>query len=119
MTSVSKSFSASSTAIRTVSISSSVTRVNTGHLQLLDDATVQHADDAIGRVTDGDVVGDDHEGQAGLLVEHPHQLDDLAGLLAVEVAGRLVGPYDRRVVHERARDRDPLALAAGELLGQV
>ncbi len=33
----------------------------------------------------------------------------------VEVAGRLVGQQDRRVVDECARDRDPLLLTAGEL----
>ena len=41
------------------------------------------------------------------------------GVLAVEVAGRLVGPDDRRVVHERARDRDALALTARELVRDV
>ena len=35
----------------------------------------------------------------------------------VEVAGRLVGDEDERVVHERARERHALLLAAGELLG--
>ena len=33
----------------------------------------------------------------------------------VEVAGRLVGQHDRRVVGERARDGDALLLAAREL----
>ena len=33
----------------------------------------------------------------------------------IEVCRRLVGQYQRRTVHERARDRDALALAAGEL----
>ena len=38
----------------------------------------------------------------------------LAGL-RVEIAGRLVGEHERGAVHERARDRDALALAAREL----
>ena len=41
------------------------------------------------------------------------------GRLGVEVAGRLVGQQQRRVVDERARDRDALLLAAGELVGEV
>ena len=35
----------------------------------------------------------------------------------VEVAGGLVGDQDHRPVDERAGDRDPLLLAAGELVG--
>ena len=42
----------------------------------------------------------------------------LAGL-RVEVAGRLVREHEARAVHERARDRDALALAARELRRQV
>ena len=41
------------------------------------------------------------------------------GRLGVEVAGRLVGQQQRRVVDERARDRDALLLAARELIGVV
>ena len=48
-----------------------------------------------------------------------HQRDDLGRVLAVEVAGRLVGPDDRRVVDERARDRHALPLTAGQLVRQV
>ncbi len=32
-----------------------------------------------------------------------------------EIAGRLVGQHDRRIVRQRARQRDPLLLAAGQL----
>ena len=38
---------------------------------------------------------------------------------AVEVAGGLVGKEERRPRDERARDRDALALAAGQLVGAV
>ena len=50
------------------------------------------------------------------LAEHPHDL--LAGG-AVEVAGGLVGQEDAGLVDQRPRDRDPLALAARELVGAV
>ena len=42
-----------------------------------------------------------------------HHLDARAG---VEVAGRLVGQQDRRVVDERPRDGHALLLAAGQLV---
>ena len=45
------------------------------------------------------------------------QRDDLPRALAVEVRRRLVGEDQLRLPGERAGDRDPLALAAGELLG--
>ena len=38
-------------------------------------------------------------------------------VVGVEVAGGLVGDEDHRPVDEGARDRDPLLLAAGELVG--
>src|SRR5690606_40456100 len=43
------------------------------------------------------------------------QRQDLGARLAVEVPRRLVGQHDGRVVYERARQRHPLPLAAGEL----
>ena len=66
-------------------------------------------------VGDVGLVGDEHDGVARLVeaLEERHDLD--AGL-RVEVAGGLVGEQDRRIVHQRARDGDALALAAGELV---
>ena len=43
-------------------------------------------------------------------------LENLLRALAVEAAGRLVGEDERRIVGERAGDRDALALAARELV---
>src|SRR6187551_808346 len=106
--------STSSTSVRSVSTSSSVTREYMRHLQLLllDDDAVEHADDPVGLAPHGDVVGDDEEAEPPLDVQPAHQRDDLLRVLGVEVAGRLVRPDDRWVVDERAGDRDPLALAA-------
>ncbi len=63
------------------------------------------------------VGGDEHRG-AGAVdpVEQPHDVDRGLG---IEVAGRLVGEQQRRVVDERPRDRDALLLPAGELVGHV
>ena len=64
------------------------------------------------------VVGGHQHGRAGPVdpVEQPHDVD---ARLGIEVAGRLVGQQQRRMVDERARDRDALLLAAGELVGVV
>jgi hypothetical protein len=43
------------------------------------------------------------------------QVQYLAGILRIQVAGRLVGEHELRMAHERARDRDALQLPAGEL----
>src|SRR4029079_18069198 len=106
--------STSSTSVRSVSTSSSVTREYMRHLQLLllDDDAVEHADDPVGLAPHGDVVGDDEEDAPPLDVQPAHQRDDLLRVLGVEVAGRLVRPDDRGVVDERAGDRDPLGLRA-------
>ena len=69
----------------------------------------------------GDVglVRDQHDGQPALVVqplEDPHHLDARA---RVEVAGRLVGEQQRRVVDQRAGDGDALLLAARQLVRMV
>ena len=51
-------------------------------------------------------VGHDHQGEPALVAQAMEQLDDLVLALAVEVAGRLVGQEQARVVGERPRDRD-------------
>ena len=63
------------------------------------------------------VGGDDHRRPGA--VDAVEQLHDPDRGLGVEVAGRLVGQQQRRVVDERARDRHALLLAAGELVGEV
>ena len=45
--------------------------------------------------------------------------EDLLRRRAVEVAGRLVGDDQRRIGDQRARDRDALLLAAGQLVRVV
>ena len=62
--------------------------------------------------------GDEDDGVAGLM-KPLEQRHDLEAGLGLEVAGRLVGQQDRRVVHERARDGDALALSARQLVGPM
>ena len=50
-----------------------------------------------------------------LLQDHPH----IGTCDAVEIAGRLVRQDQERVVGERSRYRDPLALPTGELPRQL
>ncbi len=59
-------------------------------------------------------MGDDNDG-VPLLVERIEKAENLLACLAVEVSRGLVRKDERRVVHERPRDRDPLALSAGKL----
>src|SRR4029077_12776213 len=52
-------------------------------------------------------------------VDLQQQLDDFPGGRRVEVPGRLIGEKDSRIVDQRPRDRDPLLLAAGQLIGEL
>ena len=72
----------------------------------------QHA--ATHRVHDLLVVRGHQHGRAQL-VDLDQELDDLPAGDGVEVAGRLVGDEDRRIVDERAGDGGPLLLAARQL----
>src|SRR5690606_22959825 len=83
------------------------------------DAAGGEADDAAGAASELGVVRDEHERRLVLLVQADQQIDDARTRLAIQVAGRLVGEQDPRVVRERARDRDALLLAAGQLLWVV
>ena len=59
-------------------------------------------------------MGDDHHGHA-LAGEIDHHVQHFADHLGIERRGRLVEQHGDRVHGERARDRHPLLLTAGEL----
>ena len=61
------------------------------------------------------IVRDHDDRLAVLAVERLQQVEDLVARLAVEVARGLVAEQQRRVGDDRARDADPLLLAAREL----
>ena len=83
-----------------------------------DDATVADLDDALRLLGDLALVGDEDDGVAGRrqLME---QLHDLGTGPGVERARGFVGKHDATTVHQRARDRHALLLAAGELAGAM
>ena len=61
-----------------------------------------------------------HEEERGLRLarERPQELEAGLGVLAVEVARRLVGEHEVGLARERARDRDALLLPDRELAGR-
>ena len=54
--------------------------------------------------------GHDHEREPAVAPEPLEEVHDLVAGLLVEIAGRFVGQQQRRLLHERARDGDPLLL---------
>ena len=62
------------------------------------------------------VRGDDDRRAAR--VDLAEQIHDFERQIGIEVAGRLVGEHELRVVDERARDGDALLLAARQLFGK-
>ena len=84
---------------------------------LLDDAAgVQHRDLVAQVVDHREVVADQQVGHAELLLQVLQQVQHLRLHRDVERADRLVGDDQARPRDQRARDRDALALAAGELV---
>ncbi len=76
-----------------------------------------HDRDPVGEVADqGQVVRDQHHGEAEFVAQPHQQLDDLGLHRHVERGGRLVGDQQPRAAGERHRDEHALALAAGQLV---
>ena len=83
---------------------------------LVDNAAVQQLDARCGPRRQLRGVGDEDDGLA--MLRQPGQyIEDVMGRARVEVAGRLVGDEQGRVVGQRPGDRDPLLLSAGDLRG--
>src|SRR5215212_7590267 len=83
------------------------------------DASVLEPDDARAVLRDLRLVGDENDCNAALLFEALEDVHHLDAGAAVEVSGRLVGEEDRRIVQERARNRDALLLPSGQLVRMV
>ncbi len=63
-----------------------------------------------------EVVRDEQHARAVALLQLEHELENLRLRRHVECGGGLVGDQQHRVEHQRHRDHDALALAAGELM---
>ena len=84
---------------------------------LLDDlARVHHADDVGDAADDAEIVGDEQHAHAEPRPDLGEQRQDLGLHRDVERGGRLVRDQQIRLVGERHRDHDALALAAGQLM---
>ena len=79
-------------------------------------AEVHHRDPVAHVLDDGEVVGDEDERQPVLLLHLLEQVEDLGLHGDVEGGHRLVADDQLRLGGHRTRDRDALALAAGELV---
>ena len=83
----------------------------------LDDPAGVHHQRLVGEVARrGDVVGDVEHGQVQAFLQVPQQVQHAQADRDVEHRHRLVGEQRLGVGGQRAGDRDPLALAAGELV---
>jgi hypothetical protein len=84
---------------------------------LLDDlARIHHADDVGDAADDAEVMGDEQHAHAEPRPDLGEQRQDLRLHRDVERGGRLVRDQKIRLVGERHRDHDALALAAGQLM---
>ena len=81
----------------------------------LDDLAVLQRDAAVHARRELHVVGGDQRREAGGAHQLRQRVEHMVGGARVEIAGRLVGQQDARRIGDRARDRDALLLAAGEL----
>src|SRR5260370_5412130 len=92
---------------------------NRGRRPLLDDQPVIHEDHAIGGVAgEAHLVADHDHGHAGL-AQGAHDFEHRADELRIEGAGGLVEQHHAGLERDRARDGDPLLLAARELARRV
>src|SRR5258708_3696347 len=79
---------------------------------------VSKLDAAVSLTRDVRVVRHHQDGVAGV-VQFAENLDDHGFVGFVEIAGGLVGENDLRLIDQRARNRNALLLAAGELRGEM
>src|SRR5581483_4044187 len=86
---------------------------------VFDHAAVAKCDRAAAATRDGHVVRDDDDGRIQSTVKIANESEDVFTGARVEIARRLVGEEYRRVDRQRPGDRDTLALAARQLVGQM
>jgi hypothetical protein len=91
-----------------------------GDVGLLDGAAGVHDDDAVGHLGDDpEVVGDEQDRHADLVLQLAHEVEDLRLDGHVERGGRLVGDQQLGVARQRHRDHHALAHPARHLVRVV
>src|SRR6266702_3384872 len=76
------------------------------------DSSVGKPDDARRVFEQPLVVRGEDERQSQALVQIAHQVDELRGVVRVEIRGGLIGQHQRRTMHNGARHGDSLPLAS-------
>src|SRR5689334_1428234 len=79
------------------------------------DLAVAHVDDAIAELRRFGIMGDHQDGLSKLLVRLPQHAQHDVRILGIEISCRLVSQDDCWLVHQRARQCNPLLLAARQL----
>ena len=88
--------------------------------RVFDDVAGVHDGDVVGHFgDDAEVVGDEYDGHASILLEFPEQVEDLGLDGDVEGGGGFVGDEKLGIAGEGHCDHDALPHAAGELVGVV
>src|ERR1019366_9735867 len=77
--------------------------------------TIAHVNDAIAIGRRFGIVRNHQYRLSQFLVRLPQHLQDNFGILRIEIAGGFVGQHDGGLIHQRARQRHPLLLAAAQL----
>jgi hypothetical protein len=83
------------------------------------DAAVTQTHDAITAFDQILIVSHEHKRRAAFALQREHQIHDLGTGTTVQIARWFVGEENSRAGRNRARQRDSLLLAAGELAGIV
>jgi hypothetical protein len=83
-------------------------------LRIFDYPAVTQANDTRRMFQQSLVVGRKNEGQPKAAIQITHQIDQLRGVVRVQIRSGLVGQHQRGAMNDGSRHRDTLALAARE-----
>ena len=86
------------------------------HLPFWIDLAIDDTNAPIGGVGESDVVSNGNDGGSQLAGQVVQDLPDVGRGVSIQIAGRLVGQDDQRVIGQRPDNRHPLALATGKLV---
>ena len=84
-----------------------------------DDASISESDDARGVLEQALIMGGEDESETQAAVQVAHQVNELGGILSVEIGGGFIGQDEGRAMDDGPRDGYPLTLAARKEVGTV